>query len=479
MAQQTLRSNNPLGNGASGVGRNNIVVFSGGSAANSLVDVFNNVREANDKPLKYVIPISDNGGSSSEIIRVFGGPGIGDVRSRLVRLIPEDGPEMAAIKRFFNHRLPKQYDAARIEWLDIVEARHSLWTDISTPKQELIRSFLNVFNLEVVKRLRPTSRFDFSGASTGNLFLTAARLFTGSFEAGIHLLSSICSVPSYVSVIPALSSNFANHIAAGLADGTIITGQNDISHPSKPVASVPLPTPSLTGSHSPSWLSKLAIEDQDHVEDANLPGSLLNLRKPAIVFSKDEEEDLPARIERIWYINPYGQEIRPPANPRVVSALNDAQHIIYCIGSLFTSIVPSLVLRGVGAVVASPLVRSKILILNGTLDRETGPSSEPFTALDFVAAIADACCNSQGLPQPGPDSYWQYVTHVIHLDGASTPKVDKDAFVSCGIETIRLYGRSNGKGGRYDARALEQALEAVIGRRDHRLDRTRRNTLIG
>lgn len=75
MAQQTLRSNNPLGNGASGVGRNNIVVFSGGSAANSLVDVFNNVREANDKPLKYVIPISDNGGSSSEIIRVFGGPG--------------------------------------------------------------------------------------------------------------------------------------------------------------------------------------------------------------------------------------------------------------------------------------------------------------------------------------------------------------------------------------------------------------------
>ena len=29
-----------------------------------------------------VIPISDNGGSSSELIRVFGGPGIGDVRSK-------------------------------------------------------------------------------------------------------------------------------------------------------------------------------------------------------------------------------------------------------------------------------------------------------------------------------------------------------------------------------------------------------------
>lgn len=52
-----------------------IVVFSGGSAANNLVDVFKAVREDKRCPLSYVIPISDNGGSSSELIRVFGGPG--------------------------------------------------------------------------------------------------------------------------------------------------------------------------------------------------------------------------------------------------------------------------------------------------------------------------------------------------------------------------------------------------------------------
>ena len=55
--------------------RTGIVVFSGGSAANSLVDVFEGVRDANRATLSYVIPISDNGGSTSEIIRVFGGPG--------------------------------------------------------------------------------------------------------------------------------------------------------------------------------------------------------------------------------------------------------------------------------------------------------------------------------------------------------------------------------------------------------------------
>ena len=59
-----------------------LVVFSGGSAANSLVDVFDEVIDNNNYTLSYVIPISDNGGSSSELIRVFGGPGIGDVRSK-------------------------------------------------------------------------------------------------------------------------------------------------------------------------------------------------------------------------------------------------------------------------------------------------------------------------------------------------------------------------------------------------------------
>lgn len=59
-----------------------IVVFSGGSAANNVVDVFEGVREANDCKLSYVIPISDNGGSSSEIIRVFGGPGTATLNER-------------------------------------------------------------------------------------------------------------------------------------------------------------------------------------------------------------------------------------------------------------------------------------------------------------------------------------------------------------------------------------------------------------
>lgn len=304
-----------------------------------------------------------------------------------------------------------------------------------------------------------------------------ARLFTGSFESAIYLFSSICSVLQTIAVLPVLNTNFACHIAAGLADGTTITGQNDISHPSAPTRAVP-----HARAASVARFIKTETEEQDKVEDANLPGTLPVLRKPAIAFSKEDEEELPARIERLWYINPYGQEISLPANPRVIEALNGASCIVYSIGSLFTSIIPSLVLRDVGEAIASPLIRTKILILNGSIDRETGPQSSAFTAMDFVAAIANACAESRGdnaffhrRQKAVKEEYMRYVTHVIYLEGPGCPKMDKSEFAKLGIETVRLYGPREG---RYDANALGQALEAIIGRKMGS-ERTRRNTLVG
>lgn len=235
-------------------------------------------------------------------------------------------------------------------------------------------------------------------------------------------MSSICNVPGTVSVLPVLNTNFAHHIAAGLADNSVIVGQNNISHPSERAVDVShIPT-------SPGQLLRAQTEEHDKVEDANMPGTLPTLRKPAIAFSKEDEEELPARIERLWYINPYGQEITIPANPRVLEAIRSSSCVIYSIGSLFTSIVPSLVLRGVGEAVASPSIGTKVLILNGTLDRETGPSNDAYTAMDFVAAIANACADSRGLSRPDACDYWQYVTHIVYLDSPTGPRIDKDAF---------------------------------------------------
>lgn len=268
--------------------------------------------------------------------------------------------------------------------------------------------------------------------------------------------------------MPAINTNFSLHISAGLANGHKIVGQNSISHPSAPT--------SLS-----SFSEREETSHHDRIEDATLPGSLPSLRKQYISFSKADEEELPARIERIWYINPYGQEIRPPVNPKVVEAVSNAQTIIYSIGSLYTSIIPNLILADVGDALASPSIANKILVLNSTLDRETGPKSHPYTATDFVAAIAKACHYSRGLDeQPLENDYKLYVTHVIHLEGPETPVVDRKQLNELGIETIRLYGRKIDPMKsvvRYDDKALLQALQATIGSREGRQDRSRRNTM--
>ncbi|KAI1845969.1 hypothetical protein JX265_005901 [Neoarthrinium moseri] len=449
-----------------------IVVFGGGTATNSLVDVFNDLRESRNCSLSYIIPISDNGGSSSELIRVLGGPGIGDIRSRLVRLIPnsDSNADLAATKALFNYRLSSDADAARAEWLDIVEGRHALWMKVSSEKRELVRSIFNMVNMEIVKRARPSSTFNFGRAAVGNLFLTGARIFTGSLESAIYLLSQICAIPPSTSVLPAINTNFTHHISAGLGDGTVITGQNAISHPSEPTA-----LPDANGTTDPA-VAAMATEDTDAhdlIEDANLPGSLPTLRKQYIEFSKSGEEDLTSRIERLWYINPYGHEIRPRANPKVTQAIEGANAVIYSIGSLYTSIVPSLVLRGVGSAIANSGVRHKILVLNSSNDRETGPSGSPFSATDFVKAIARAGGESQGdVERLG--EVRRYVTHVLHMEGEGTPAVDKAELAALGVDCLRVYGRRVDGALRYDENGLKSTLEAVVGRVE--MGRSRRNT---
>ena len=67
-----------------------LTVFSGGTAFNS---VCRELTEGFTSCVNHILPVSDNGGSSREIIRVLGGPAIGDTVSfrRLVYLdLPSD-----------------------------------------------------------------------------------------------------------------------------------------------------------------------------------------------------------------------------------------------------------------------------------------------------------------------------------------------------------------------------------------------------
>jgi len=126
----------------------------------------------------------------------------------------------------------------------------------------------------------------------------------------------------------------------------------------------------------------------------------------------------------------------------------------------------------------------KVLILNGTVDRESGPSSTPFTAMDFVRAIARAGLESSGARREA--EVWelrQYVTHLIYIEGSGVPRVSREELAEAGIEGLRVYGRKAGgmdsKGCYYDEKALTQALQALVGGGSgQKKDPTRRNTLV-
>jgi hypothetical protein len=108
-----------------------------------------------------------------------------------------------------------------------------------------------------------------------------------------------------------------------------------------------------------------------------------------------------------------------------------------------------------------------------------------FGAKEFVKAIADACYSSQSGAGKEPvkeREYKRYVTHVIHLQGEGTPRVEREELGNLGVECVRIYGRKNdsGEGSLYDGNALRGALEAILGgaRREKKGDGlSRRNTL--
>ncbi|KAH8893301.1 hypothetical protein GQ53DRAFT_745542 [Thozetella sp. PMI_491] len=267
----------------------------------------------------------------------------------------------------------------------------------------------------------------------------------------------ICAIPDSVAVLPAINSNFTHHINAGLANGASIVGQVAISYPSAPTA---LPDNELV-------TLTLAAADHDRIEDANLPGSLPALRRRHTSLSKDNNADLPARIERLWYINPYGHEIWPVANPKVLEALNASRTVIYSVGSLYTSIIPCVILRGVGAALADPGVRHKILVLNSKLDRETGPAMHPMDAGDFAAAIARAGAESCSPGVLGTDEELpHYVSHLLYLEGIGAPKVNVKELQRLGVTCVKVEGKMFSEGGKvalgYDEVALGKALEDIM-----------------
>ena len=228
-----------------------LIVFSGGTAFNNMVK---SLATKVSTRVTYVLPISDNGGSSREIIRVLGGPAIGDIRSRLIRLADDSSLENRAIKRLLEYRL-NQFDkvTAKEELVNIINGVHGIWNidkdavlisgnwskqSIPEPYKRTLIAFLTHFyqaaTVPQVSADGSDDEFDFRGGSIGNFIFTGARLFFQSLEAAILWFSTLSSIPAQSRVCPVMLCNSRVHIAASLVDGSHLVGQDSISHPIMP-----------------------------------------------------------------------------------------------------------------------------------------------------------------------------------------------------------------------------------------------------
>ncbi|KAK7332035.1 hypothetical protein VNO80_28781 [Phaseolus coccineus] len=359
-----------------------LLVFSGGTAFNGVVEELKNLTNR----VAHVLPVSDDGGSTAEIVRVLGGPAVGDIRSRCLRLSDQSTVEALAVRNLLGHRLPLDSPQAKSEWYSIVEGDHLLWKDVSKPYRETIRAFLVYFQNQILRRAE--EKFCFSNGSIGNFFFAGARIFFQSLDAAIFLFSRVSDIPPESLVLPVISTNDRLTLGCELWDGTIIRGQNEISHPTR--------------------------------------GTIELIKKGS--FSAPA---LPSRIKRVFYMSSEGKnllhEVFPSVNAAVLEWLNNVDCIVYGMGSLFTSICPSLVLLQIGEIIYS---RSclKVLVLNGTWDRETNG----FSASCFVTAITDALNRTYGEPS---NRLQNLPNHYIN-----TLLVPKDGEIPVDIDNLAAQG---------------------------------------
>eukprot|EP00891_Asterochloris_glomerata_P008123 jgi/Astpho2/8123/fgenesh1_pg.00120_%23_73_t len=346
--------------------------------------------------IAHVLPVSDDGGSTAEIVRVLGGPAVGDIRSRCLRLADDTSAEGKAVRELLAHRLsPVSSNEAKREWYEIVEGDHDLWRGVSEPYKHTIRAFLVHFNTEIQRS--STERFNFRNGSATFSLLAPAPFFR-SLEAAIFLFSRVARIPEGSRVLPAICTEERITLGAQLVTGAVIRGQNEISHPS------------VTESPGPSQVVK-----------------------------HERGPPLQAPIERIFYLSREGRdsehEVHPVPNPAVLEELETCDAIVYGMGSLYTSICPSLVLEGVGERIAQRLV-PKILILNGSHDRETSACRShagPLTAAGIVQVICDALNRRHLKDEAGlSNSPEAYVTAVVTPEGGGI-KVDYACLEEMGV----------------------------------------------
>ncbi len=365
-----------------------VLFFSGGTALRGVSRVLS---DHTHNSIHIITPF-DSGGSSAVIREAFGMLAIGDIRNRLMALADLSVAGNREIFALFTYRLSRNdsREALRTELERLATGEHVLIDLVPEPKRMVIRTHLRQF-LDIMQE-----DFDLRGASVGNIILTAGRVANNNrLEPVLTAFSELACIRGVVR--PVVNANL--HLAAELADGSVIVGQH-----------------LLTGKEAAPLTSK--------IRQVWLTGSLAD-REPVAVTISD------AMHERIA----------------------GADLICYPIGSFYSSVVANLLPRGVGKAVAASGC-PKVFIPNPTHD----PELIGHSVAEQVARLQEYLIASGA---PNAASALGFV--LVDSGGGEYPGgLDINAVEKLGVEVIDCPLVTESSAPYFDDKRLVQALLSLI-----------------
>ncbi|MFC1617362.1 2-phospho-L-lactate transferase CofD family protein [Candidatus Margulisiibacteriota bacterium] len=349
-----------------------LIVISGGSGPNKLAPYLSET--FGQKNVKYILPPTDDGGSTGRIIKYFLKdelPAIGDFRNRIVALSKNKN-----VIEILKKRLTKKSETeARKEWDLFLAGTHPMYKKIAYFKRAAIIIAVRRIQAEFDKKVALGQKpFDLRGGNIGNFIITG--LWFNSFKdinIAIDDLAKIGDVEP--GVVLSTSQKGGITIAAKLENGQKIVGQDMISHPPK--------------------ADNCSV---DKFDDSKMPAPVQEI----------------VTIEKAKIKNPLvlpGKSIKRltcelPINRKVIKSIKSADSIVFSRGSLQTSIIPALLTEKVGAAIKEHKGR-KIFMLNGYADRET----KGMGLMQIVKAVVKACNDNEVLDKP--EDIANYITDII------------------------------------------------------------------
>jgi CofD-related protein of GAK system len=257
---------------------------------------------------RHIITPFDSGGSSAKLRRAFRMPAVGDLRNRLMALADTSvlgNPEIYAL---FAYRFPDEAEQVELRRaLDaMVRGRDPRVEDVPEPLRSIVQRHIGFFRDQM-----PDS-FDLRGANIGNLVLAGGYLNQGRrLDSVLYLFSQLVEVRGVVR--PVVDRNL--HLVGELADGRTVVGQHR-----------------LTGK---------------------------------------EGAPLDSPIERVWLSRSHSKptEHVPEIGEAVDGLIRSADLICYPVGSFWSSLVATLLPRGVADAVAATDV-PKVYVPNPGHDPE-------------------------------------------------------------------------------------------------------------